>query len=85
MARRCQELRGKVSCMAVFYASELTSERWFVDAHSDVVRERLAKRHLAAGIETSMPAAIQRAEENDIPNGAMIRSMLVKPDLTIQN
>jgi pantothenate kinase len=63
----------------------LISARWFVDAPVDLVRNRLVKRHLAAGIESTMEAAIQRAEENDIPNGAMIRSMLVKPDLIIEN
>jgi pantothenate kinase len=51
----------------------------------ETIRNRLAKRHLAAGIETSMSGAIARAEENDIPNGELIRSMLVKPDVIIQN
>lgn len=59
--------------------------RWFVDAPVDLVRKRLAKRHLSAGIETTMEAAVRRAEDNDIPNGAMIRSMLVAPDLVIEN
>jgi pantothenate kinase len=69
-----------------FAVSErLTSNRWFVDAPVDVVRDRLAQRHLAAGIETSVEAAIARAEENDIPNGELIRSLLVKPDVIIQN
>jgi hypothetical protein len=45
----------------------------------------LAERHLAAGIETSTVAAIARAEENDIPNGELIRSMLLKPDVIINN
>ncbi|OAL05242.1 P-loop containing nucleoside triphosphate hydrolase protein [Phaeosphaeriaceae sp. SRC1lsM3a] len=61
------------------------TERWFVDAPVDLVSKRLAKRHLAAGIETTMEAAVRRAEENDIPNGTMIRSMLVAPDLIIEN
>jgi pantothenate kinase len=51
----------------------------------DIVRTRLAQRHLAAGIETSMPAAVARAEENDIPNGELIRSLLVTPDVIIEN
>ena len=63
----------------------LTLCRWFVDAPVDTVRDRLAQRHLAAGIETSMSAAIARAEENDIPNGELIRSMMVKPDVIIEN
>lgn len=63
----------------------LTFCRWFVDAPVDTVRTRLAQRHLAAGIETSMSAAVARAEENDIPNGELIRSLLVKPDVVIEN
>jgi pantothenate kinase len=66
-------------------AERLILNRWFVDAPVDVVRNRLAQRHLAAGIETSVEAAIARAEENDIPNGELIRSLLVKPDVIIEN
>ncbi|KAG9191003.1 hypothetical protein G6011_09091 [Alternaria panax] len=65
--------------------AEVCDERWFVDAPVETVRTRLAQRHLAAGIETSMSAAIARAEENDIPNGELIRSLLVKPDVVIEN
>ena len=59
--------------------------RWFVDAPVRLVKERLAQRHLAAGIETSSLAAAHRAEENDIPNGELIRSLLIKPDVIIEN
>ncbi|OAL46761.1 phosphoribulokinase/uridine kinase [Pyrenochaeta sp. DS3sAY3a] len=65
--------------------AEMCAEKWFVDAPLNLIRERLAQRHLAAGIETSMAAATKRAEENDIPNGEMIRSMLVSPDVIIEN
>jgi pantothenate kinase len=68
-----------------FPIPRLISTRWFVDAPVELVRNRLAKRHLAAGIESTMQAAVQRAEENDIPNGAMIGSMSFKPDLIIEN
>lgn len=64
---------------------ELTNFRWFVDAPLQVVKDRLAQRHLAAGIETSALAAAKRAEENDIPNGELIRKLLIKPDVTIEN
>ncbi|KAF1846973.1 P-loop containing nucleoside triphosphate hydrolase protein [Cucurbitaria berberidis CBS 394.84] len=60
-------------------------ERWFVDAPVKLVKDRLAQRHLAAGIETSALAAAQRAEENDIPNGELIRSLLIRPDVVIEN
>ncbi|RMZ71160.1 phosphoribulokinase uridine kinase family [Pyrenophora seminiperda CCB06] len=65
--------------------AEICDERWFVDAPPEKVQDRLVQRHLAAGIETSMPAAIARAQENDMPNGELIRSLLVKPDVVIQN
>lgn len=68
--------------LAVF---RLTYSRWFVDTPPEVVKERLAARHLAAGIETSYEAAVERAETNDIPNGELIRSLLIKPDVSIQN
>lgn len=66
-------------------ATLLTAFRWFVDVPPEVVRDRLATRHLAAGIETTYEAAAQRAETNDIPNGEMIRSLLITPDVTIRN
>ncbi|XP_014554009.1 hypothetical protein COCVIDRAFT_40035 [Bipolaris victoriae FI3] len=65
--------------------AEICDERWFVDAPVEVVRDRLAQRHLAAGIESSKAAAIARAEENDIPNGELIRSLLIEPDVIIEN
>ncbi|KAF2632980.1 phosphoribulokinase/uridine kinase [Macroventuria anomochaeta] len=65
--------------------TDICDERWFVDVPPDIVRDRLAARHLAAGIESSYEAAVQRAETNDIPNGVMIRSLLIKPDVTIHN
>jgi pantothenate kinase len=66
-------------------SASLIGARWFVDAPVEIVKNRLAERHLAAGIETSSQAARQRAEENDIPNGAMIRTFLIKPDVYIEN
>lgn len=63
----------------------LTGYRWFVDVPPGIVRDRLAARHIAAGIEATYEAAVQRAETNDIPNGEMIRSLLIKPDVTIRN
>ena len=74
-----------VSCVVVLLFLRLTCSRWFVDTPPEVVKERLAARHLAAGIETSYEAAVERAETNDIPNGELIRSLLIKPDVSIQN
>lgn len=83
VAKSCTE--RYVVYVGEFETRGLLANRWFVDAPVDLVRKRLAKRHLAAGIETTMEAAVRRAEENDIPNGTMIRSMLVAPDLIIEN
>ncbi|KAH6867351.1 phosphoribulokinase/uridine kinase [Thelonectria olida] len=65
--------------------SGLVDDKWFVDVPTDVARERLAARHLKAGIETTRDAALLRAEENDIPNGEYIRSRLIEPSVRIIN
>lgn len=65
--------------------AEHCDERWLVDAPIDVVRQRLVQRHLAAGIEPSTESAIRRAEENDMPNGELIRNQLITPDVIIGN
>lgn len=38
-----------------------------------------------AGIETSAIAAAERVAENDLPNGELIRSLLIKPDVVVVN
>ncbi len=45
---------------------------------------RLAKRHILAGVETTMEAAEARVEKNDLPNGDMIRENLINPDIILQ-
>ncbi|KAK9413419.1 putative Phosphoribulokinase/uridine kinase [Seiridium unicorne] len=64
---------------------KMVDERWFVDVPRDVARDRLVARHLAAGIESSGEAATIRAEDNDPPNGDLIRSHLIEPDIRIVN
>ncbi|KAH8658117.1 phosphoribulokinase/uridine kinase [Xylariales sp. PMI_506] len=65
--------------------SKLVDERWFVDVPPDVAKERLVTRHIHAGIESTREGAIIRAEDNDIPNGDLIRSKLIRPDVLISN
>ncbi|RBR00871.1 hypothetical protein FVER53590_10976 [Fusarium verticillioides] len=65
--------------------STLADDKWFVNIPVDIARERLASRHLKAGIETTIGAAIKRADENDIPNGEYIRSHLIAPNVRIIN
>ncbi|KAH6686944.1 phosphoribulokinase/uridine kinase [Plectosphaerella plurivora] len=65
--------------------SELVDDRWFVDVPPAVVRERIAARHLQAGIEQTMERALSRADENDVPNGEYIRRNLMEPSVRILN
>ncbi|KAK0386205.1 hypothetical protein NLU13_6042 [Sarocladium strictum] len=65
--------------------ADLVDDRWFVDVSPDTALDRLVERHLQAGIETSREAARARALENDIPNGDMICSLLIKPSIRIIN
>ncbi|KAK0839321.1 hypothetical protein LTS02_017527 [Friedmanniomyces endolithicus] len=62
----------------------LAIEKWFVDVPRSVAMLRLAKRHILAGVETTMEAAEARVEKNDLPNGDMIRENLINPDIILQ-
>ncbi|KAH8709631.1 putative uridine kinase [Beauveria bassiana] len=50
-------------------AAALFDELWFVDIDFDRARERLAARHVKAGIVTSLQDGYKRADENDLING----------------
>ncbi|KAF5525588.1 putative uridine kinase [Colletotrichum aenigma] len=65
--------------------ADLVDDRWFVDVPTDVARQRLASRHLSAGIEKTMERALLRVDENDVPNGDHIRSNLIEPTIRILN
>lgn len=82
ISRHCAERSVPSEGSSMILADD---RRWFVDAPIDEIRNRIAKRHVAAGIEDTMKAAIDRANENDIPNGNMIRATLVTPDVIIYN
>ncbi len=51
--------------------------RWFVDVHPSVARERLAARHLAAGIVSTIEEGFRRADESDFLNAEEIRQYRV--------
>ncbi|KAF2676931.1 nicotinamide riboside kinase [Lentithecium fluviatile CBS 122367] len=63
----------------------LCDEKWFVDVSKEVVLERLVRRHLVAGIETSALKAAERVRENDLVNADLIREKLITPDVVIEN
>ncbi|KAK0739950.1 P-loop containing nucleoside triphosphate hydrolase protein [Apiosordaria backusii] len=49
----------------------------FISAPEPVLRQRLAKRHLAAGLVDSLEKGEERADFNDIPNGRQVIEQLV--------
>ncbi|KAI8934179.1 hypothetical protein NX059_008929 [Plenodomus lindquistii] len=53
-------------------AAGLMDERWFVEVGFEVARERLVRRHVAAGIARDEVEAGRRADENDLVNGREI-------------
>ena len=53
-------------------AAALFDELWFVEVGFDVARERLASRHVRAGIVTRLEDGYKRADENDLVNGREI-------------
>ena len=53
-------------------AAQLMDELWFVDVDFGVARERLARRHVKAGIARDMEDGYRRADENDLVNGKEI-------------
>lgn len=52
----------------------LVDEKWFVHVEPDLACKRVAFRHLAAGIETTMEEAVHRASSNDLVNGEFVVS-----------
>jgi pantothenate kinase len=59
-------------------AAALMDLRWFVEVDTEVARVRLARRHVAAGIVSSLEEGDRRAVENDLPNGEEVTKMRVK-------
>jgi pantothenate kinase len=65
--------------------SELADETWFVDVDPELARQRVAARHMRAGIERTWEAALARVDMNDSLNGQEIRSHLIKPSARIES
>lgn len=63
--------------------SGMVDDTWFLDADARSARDRVAKRHIQSGIEHTWDDAVRRAEYNDLPNGELARTKLMKPKLRI--
>jgi pantothenate kinase len=65
--------------------SELADVKVFVDVDVDCARNRVAKRHVAAGIEDTYQKAIARFDGNDALNGDLVRKNLVRFDVRVES
>lgn len=63
--------------------SKYVDETWFVDVPLNLVKERIIKRHLEAGIAENEQEAIARADGNDLLNAEYILKNSKSADLTI--
>ncbi|KAI1874080.1 uncharacterized protein JN550_002659 [Neoarthrinium moseri] len=58
-------------------AAALMDLRWFVEVDRTVARERLAARHVKAGIVDTLAGGYERADTNDLPNGDEINALKI--------
>lgn len=65
--------------------STMVDDTWFVDVDPALARERVARRHLEAGIEQTWEAAVLRTEQNDLRNGEEVRTNLVDVGMTVHS
>lgn len=65
--------------------SALFDMRWFVEVDENLAKQRLAKRHVAAGISATLEDGVARAEGNDIPNGRFLLENRVPVDIVIES
>lgn len=61
----------------------LADDTWFVDVEPALARRRVAARHIEAGIEESLEAALARVDGNDTLNGEDVRKYLIRPNVTV--
>ena len=64
--------------------ADLFDYRIFIDVDPLQVRDQLAKRHFAAGIEQTLTDAYKRIDNNDFLNAIIIQDKQLRPDLIIQ-
>ncbi|CUM53598.1 uncharacterized protein AC631_00818 [Debaryomyces fabryi] len=79
-------IEGNYVLLKDLYWNEISNyvdESWFVDVPLDLVKERIIKRHLEAGIAENEQEAIKRADNNDLLNAEYILKNSKPADLTI--
>ncbi|CAH6722038.1 hypothetical protein CLIB1444_08S00452 [[Candida] jaroonii] len=63
--------------------SQYLDDSWFINVDLDVARDRVAKRHVEAGIEPTIEKAYQRVDSNDIINAHLIMDNSIPANLII--
>lgn len=64
---------------------QLVDYRVFVDVDLQEARERLARRHVEAGIEGCLEDGFARVDKNDYLNGIMVKEKLGKVELVVNS
>lgn len=65
--------------------ADLVDYRVFVDLNLEEARERVAKRHVQAGIEKTLEDGFRRVDSNDYLNAIWIRDRLLAPDIVVKS
>jgi pantothenate kinase len=63
----------------------LVDYRVFVESDLQEARERVARRHVLAGIEKTLEDAFRRVDSNDYLNAVTIREKLIIPDMVVHS
>jgi pantothenate kinase len=63
----------------------LVDYRVFVESDLQEARERVARRHVLAGIEKTLEDGFRRVDSNDYLNAVTIREKLIAPDMVIHS
>ncbi|KAB8069778.1 P-loop containing nucleoside triphosphate hydrolase protein [Aspergillus leporis] len=65
--------------------AQLVDYRVFVETDLQEARERVAKRHVQAGIEKTIEDGYRRVDSNDYLNALTIQGKLIKPDIVVRS
>ncbi|KAF7169736.1 hypothetical protein CNMCM5623_002388 [Aspergillus felis] len=63
----------------------LVDYRVFVESDLQEARERVARRHVLAGIERTLEDGFRRVDSNDYLNAVTIREKLIAPDMVVHS
>lgn len=65
--------------------NQYVDERWRINVDFDVARERVAKRHVQAGLAGTEEEGRERFDMNDGPNGRWLLEKSVKAEVTVDS